>query len=112
MKLSITHSSSRNRCPRRAAATLAIAVLCAALGLVSCSGQQQTETATTATTTSQPAQEQATTTNQPTTETTKTTKTTTTDSGHSSLLGATANFVWTVVSFPFRVVGDVLGEIF
>jgi hypothetical protein len=37
--------------------------------------------------------------------------TTTNDSGHSSVLGATANFVWTVVAFPFRVVGDVIGEI-
>ena len=32
-------------------------------------------------------------------------------SGYDSLLGATAHFVWTVVAFPFRVVGDVLGEI-
>jgi hypothetical protein len=26
-----------------------------------------------------------------------------------SVLGAGAHFVWTVVAFPFRVVGDVLG---
>ncbi len=31
--------------------------------------------------------------------------------GHDSLLGATAHFIWTVVAFPFRVVGDVIGEI-
>jgi hypothetical protein len=40
-----------------------------------------------------------------------TTTTTTNDSGHSTLLGATGNFVWTVVTFPFRVVGDIIGEI-
>jgi hypothetical protein len=46
---------------------------------------------------------------------TGTTTTTTTNAPapeeHDSLLGATGHFVWTVVSFPFRVVGDVLGEI-
>lgn len=52
---------------------------------------------------------ETTTTTQPV-QTTQTT-TTTDNFGHSSLLGATANFVWTVVSFPFRVVGDVIGEI-
>jgi hypothetical protein len=71
--------------------------LVAAMGLLGCSSQQETRTTET-TTASQPAE-----TNQSTT--------TTNDSGHSSLLGATANFVWTVVTFPFRVVGDVIGEI-
>jgi hypothetical protein len=75
-------------------------VLVAAMGPLGCSSQQETPTTETATA-SQPAE-----TNQSTTTTT-----TTNDSGHSTLLGATANFVWTVVAFPFRVVGDVLGEI-
>ena len=74
--------------------------LVAAMGLLGCSSHQETRTTET-TTASQPAE-----TNQSTTTTT-----TTNDSGHSSLLGATANFVWTVVAFPFRVVGDVIGEI-
>jgi hypothetical protein len=39
------------------------------------------------------------------------TTTTTNHSGHSRLLGTTGNFVWTVVTFPFRVVGAVIGEI-
>ena len=37
--------------------------------------------------------------------------TTTTSDDHDSLLGATGHFVWTVIAFPFRVVGDVIGEI-
>jgi len=36
---------------------------------------------------------------------------TTSSDDHDSLLGATGHFVWTVIAFPFRVVGDVLGEI-
>jgi uncharacterized protein YceK len=40
-----------------------------------------------------------------------TTTTTTSDDDHDSLLGATGHFVWTVIAFPFRVVGDVIGEI-
>jgi hypothetical protein len=71
-------------------------VLIAAIGPLGCSSQQ--ETRTTETTTSQPVESSQRT-------------TTTNDSGHSSLLGATANFVWTVIAFPFRVVGDVIGEI-
>ncbi len=63
-----------------------------------------TETRTTETTTTEPAQLSET--------ETKTTTTTTEESGHDSLLGATAHFVGTVIAFPFRVVGDVLGEIF
>ena len=39
-----------------------------------------------------------------------TTTTTTNDSGHSSSLGATGNFVWTVVSLPFRI-GGIIGKI-
>ena len=74
-------------------------VLIAAIGPLGCSSQQ--ETRTTETTTTQPVESSQRT----------TTTTTTNDSGHSSLLGATTNFVWTVVAFPFRVVGDVVGEI-
>jgi hypothetical protein len=44
-------------------------------------------------------------------ETSRTTTTTTTSDDHDSLLGATGHFVWTVIAFPFRVVGDVIGEI-
>ena len=40
-----------------------------------------------------------------------TTTTTTTTEDHDSLLGATGHFVWTVIALPFRIVGDVLGEI-
>lgn len=77
---------------------LPLAAFALALPLMqACSSQQHSETTTTTTT-------------QPTTTTQQTT-TTTTDEGHDSLLGATAHFVWTVVAFPFRVVGDVIGEI-
>jgi len=34
------------------------------------------------------------------------TTTTTTDNDHDSVLGATGHFIWTVASFPFRLVGD------
>lgn len=77
---------------------LPIAAFVLALPLMqACSSQSETTTTTTTT--------------EPTTTTTQKTTTTTTDEGHDSLLGATAHFVWTVVAFPFRVVGDVLGEI-
>jgi uncharacterized lipoprotein YajG len=66
--------------------------------LPGCSSQQHSETTTT---TTEPA----------TTTSSQTTTTTTTDDSHDSVLGATAHFVWTVVAFPFRVVGDVLGEL-
>ncbi len=33
------------------------------------------------------------------------------EEGHDSLLGATAHFVWTVIALPFRIVGDVIGEV-
>jgi hypothetical protein len=72
-------------------------VLVAAIGTPGCSSQRETRTTETITT-AQPV------------ETTHAT-TTTDDSGHSSLLGTTGAFVWTVVTFPFRVVGDVIGEI-
>jgi hypothetical protein len=75
-------------------------VLVAAMGPLGCASQQETRTTET-TTATQPVE-----TNQSTTTTT-----TTNDSGHSTLLGATGNFVWTVVTFPFRVVGDIIGEI-
>lgn len=76
---------------------LPIAAFVLALPLMqACSSQSET---TTTTTTTQPA------------TTTQQTTTTTTDEGHDSLLGATAHFVWTVIAFPFRVVGDVIGEI-
>jgi hypothetical protein len=75
-------------------------VLIAAIGPLGCSSQQETRTTET-TTTAQPVESSE----------SRTTTTTTNDSGHSSLLRATANFVWTVVAFPFRVVGDVISEI-
>ncbi len=76
---------------------LPIAAFAIALPLMqACSSQSET---TTTTTTTEPV------------TTTQQTTTTTTDNGHDSLLGATAHFVWTVVAFPFRVVGDVIGEI-
>jgi hypothetical protein len=75
-------------------------LLVAAMGPLGCASQQETRTTET-TTATQPVE-----TNQSTTTTT-----TTNDSGHSTLLGATGNFVWTVVTFPFRVVGDIIGEI-
>ncbi len=75
---------------------LPIAAFAIALPLMqACSSQSETTT----TTTTEPA------------TTTQQTTTTTTDNGHDSLLGATAHFGWTVVAFPFRVVGDVIGEI-
>jgi hypothetical protein len=82
---------------------LALPVLVVALGSVGCSGQQTntTQAASATAPSDQTAQQLV--------QTTQTT--TTTNSGHSTLLGATANFVWTVVSFPFRAVGDVIGEI-
>jgi hypothetical protein len=77
---------------------LPIIAFAVALPLLSgCSSRQHTETTTTTT--------------QPATAETSQTTTTTTDDGHDSLLGATGHFVWTVIAFPFRVVGDVLGEI-
>jgi hypothetical protein len=81
-------------------------VLVATIGPLGCASHQETSTTETTTTT-----EPATSTTQPAATSQTTTTTTTKDSGHSSLLGATANFVWTVVTFPFRVVGDVIGEI-
>ena len=69
---------------------LLIVVFANALPIMPGCSSQQTETTTTQT---QPA-----------------TQTTSSDE-HDSLLGATAHFVWTVIAFPFRVVGDVLGEI-
>lgn len=76
-------------------------LICAAvIGVFGCASDQQTRTVET-TTQTQPVQSSET-----------TTTTTTDDPGHSSLLGATANFVWTVVALPFRIVGDALGEIF
>jgi len=74
---------------------LPVAAFALALPLMAGCSSQQTETTTTQT--------------QPTTSSTTTTTTTTED--HDSLLGATGHFVWTVIAFPFRVVGDVLGEI-
>jgi hypothetical protein len=76
-------------------------VLVAAIGALGCSSQRETRTTET-TTTAQPVE---------TTQATTTTTATTDDSVHPSLLGATGTFVWTVVTFPFRVVGDVIGEI-
>ncbi len=80
-------------------------VLALAIGACpGCSSQQQTRTVET-TTRTEPVET-------PTqTKTTTTTTTTTADSGHDSLLGATAHFVWTVVTFPFYVVAGVIGDI-
>lgn len=83
---------------RPATLLLPIAAFALALPLMqACSSQQHTETTTTITT--EPA------------STERTTTTTTTSDDHDSLLGATAHLVWTVIAFPFRVVGDVIGEI-
>ena len=80
-------------------------MLAASMGALGCASQETRTTETT--TTSQPADTSPT---QPVEASQTTTTTTTNDSGHSSLLGATGNFVWTVVSLPFRVVGDIIGE--
>jgi hypothetical protein len=77
---------------------LPIAVFALALPIMPGCSSQQTETTTTQST--------------PNGDGTSTTVTTTSDSDdHDSLLGATAHFVWTVVAFPFRVVGDVIEEV-
>jgi len=81
-------------------------ILAAAMGPLGCASQETRTTETTST--AQPADASAT---QPAETNQTTTTTTTSDSGHSSLLGATANFVWTVVALPFRIVGDIIGEI-
>ena len=79
---------------------LPIIVFAVALPLLpGCSSRQHSETTTT---TTEPATAA---------DSSQTTTTTTTDDSHDSVLGATAHFVWTVVAFPFRVVGDVLGEL-
>lgn len=78
---------------------LPIAVFAIALPIMpGCSSQRHTETTTTVQ-------------NPPSTASQTTTTTTSTSDDHDSLLGATAHLVWTVIAFPFRVVGDVLGEI-
>lgn len=81
-------------------------VLAVAIVAPGCASQDTHTTETT--TTTQPTNASPT---EPAENTQSTTTTTTNDSGHSSLLGATANFVWTVVALPFRIVGDILGEI-
>ena len=91
---------------KRLSALVPVLFLAAAIGAPGC-GSQETRTSET-TTTTQPPDTSPT---QPAETSQSTTTTTTKDSGHSSLLGATANFVWTVVALPFRIVGDVLGEI-
>ena len=83
-----------------------ILMLAAAMGTLGCANQETRTTETT--TTTQPADTSPT---QQAQTSQSTTTTTTNDSGHSSLLGATANFVWTAVSLPFRFVGDIIGEI-
>jgi hypothetical protein len=85
-----------------------IAISALMLAVVIGTGCASQNTRTTETTTStEPADK----TPPPAVATQSTTTTTTEDTGHSSLLGATANFVWTAVSLPFRIVGDVIGEI-
>jgi uncharacterized BrkB/YihY/UPF0761 family membrane protein len=82
-----------------------ILMLAAAMSALGCASQETRTTETT--TTTQPADTSPT---QPA-QTSQSTTTTTNDSGHSSLLGATANFVWTAISLPFRIVGEIIGEI-
>jgi uncharacterized BrkB/YihY/UPF0761 family membrane protein len=81
-------------------------MLAAAMSALGCASQETRTTETT--TTTQPADTSPT---QQAQTSQSTTTTTTHDSGHSSLLGATANLVWTAVSLPFRIVGDIIGEI-
>jgi hypothetical protein len=81
-------------------------MLAAAISALGCANQETRTIETT--TTTQPADANPT---KPVEPGQSTTTTTTNDSGHSSLLGATGNFVWTVVAFQFRVVGDIIGEI-
>lgn len=81
---------------KRSKNLLPMFLLAASIGVSGCASQQTQTTETTST--MQPVE---------TSQTTTTTK----DSGHSSVVGATANLVWTVVTFPFRVVGDVISEI-
>jgi hypothetical protein len=88
---------------------LTMLLLTATIGSFGCSSQQETRSTET-TTTTYPVQDNQTAQSNQSAQTTQTT-TTTEKSGHSSLLGATANLVWTAVTLPFRVVGDVLGEI-
>src|SRR5258708_23332866 len=94
-------AQSRNLIMNRFKIFILTLVLVAAIGTPGCSSQRETRTTET-TTTAQPVE---------TTHATTTTTTTTDDSGHSSLLGTTGAFVCTVVTFPFRVVGDVIGAI-
>lgn len=76
-----------------------------------CSGTgEQSETVERTTTTTHPTAEEPGADRDITTTTTKTT--TQTPEGHSSVLGATANAVWTVIAAPFRLVGDALEIIF
>jgi hypothetical protein len=77
---------------------LPVAVFALALPIMPGCSSQHTETTTTRT---EPSGDVA----------SSTTTTTTTSDDHDSLLGATGHFVWTVIAFPFRVVGDVIGEI-
>jgi uncharacterized lipoprotein YajG len=88
-------------CNRRLNLLLPIIVFAIALPLLpGCSSRQHSETTTTTTEPTTAASSSQT-----------TTTTTTDDDSHDSVLGATAHLVWTVIAFPFRVVGDVLGEI-
>jgi hypothetical protein len=91
---------------KRLSALVPVLFLAVAIGAPGCASQETRTSETT--TTTQPPDPSPT---QPAETSQSTTTTTTKDSGHSSLLGATANFVWTVVALPFRIVGDVLGEI-
>jgi hypothetical protein len=77
--------------------------------LQGCSGEQS-QTVERTTTTTHPGADSANANDDTTTTTTKTT--TQTPDEHSSVLGATANAVGTVIAAPFRLVGDALEIVF
>ena len=81
---------------------LPVAAIALALPLMNGCASQHTETTTVET---RPAPDDD------TVASSTTTTITTTSDDHDSLLGATGHFLWTVIAFPFRVVGDVIGEI-
>jgi hypothetical protein len=94
-------------------------MLVALIGFASgCSDQQSQTVEKTTTTTSQPSDSAENNTNaseqnpDATTSTTSTTTTTTPEDQHESVLGATTNAAWTIVTAPFRLVGDAFEILF
>jgi hypothetical protein len=77
---------------------IAIAIAAAVAGAQACSSQSSNQPSPPVTAASAPAPQA-----QPLAQTHSQ------DDQPDSVLGAGAHFVWTVVAFPFRVVGDVLG---